>query len=85
MCHRQLKLVKHTECGHNSFVGDSLIDCRTDSCIHSAAHPPTCHSPPCTCRRYYEQPQRIITHLENVQNAHNDPHPVLIIPLSICT
>lgn len=55
MCHRLLNLVKHTECGHNTFLGDSLIDCRSAYCIHSTVHPSTCHSTskPCTCRRYY--------------------------------
>ncbi|KAI6039071.1 hypothetical protein EDC04DRAFT_2688928 [Pisolithus marmoratus] len=51
MCHRLLRFVRHTACGHNSFQGDSVIDCRSRECKISSHHPSPCN--PCTCRRYY--------------------------------
>ncbi|KAI6108980.1 hypothetical protein EV401DRAFT_2271863 [Pisolithus croceorrhizus] len=59
MCHRVLRFVKHTGCGHNSFQGDSVIDCRSRDCTISSHHPSPCNR--CTCRRYYGQPHRLIT------------------------
>ncbi|KAG2144962.1 hypothetical protein BD769DRAFT_1418989, partial [Suillus cothurnatus] len=63
MCYRQLRFAKNTACGHLTFQGDTYIDCLARDCILSASHPTTCGSPgrPCNCRRYYSQPQRLIT------------------------
>ncbi|KAG1753501.1 hypothetical protein EDB19DRAFT_833708 [Suillus lakei] len=63
MCHRQLRFTKNTACGHLSFQGDTYIDCCARDCMLSTSHPTTCGSPgrPCNCRRYYSQPQRLIT------------------------
>ncbi|KAI9566432.1 hypothetical protein HD554DRAFT_1111305 [Boletus coccyginus] len=63
MCHRRLKFVRHTACGHLTFLRESLVDCGSDTCTISSAHPPDCNSPqkPCSCRRYYGQPQRLVT------------------------
>ncbi|KAG2368558.1 hypothetical protein BDR07DRAFT_19059 [Suillus spraguei] len=64
MCYRQLRFIKNTACGHLTFQGDTYIDCLARDCILSTTHPSTCGSPgtpPCNCRRYYSQPQRLIT------------------------
>ncbi|KAJ3987332.1 hypothetical protein F5890DRAFT_1405499 [Lentinula detonsa] len=63
MCHRQLRFVKSTACGHLTFTGETNIDCRSRHCHLSTAHPSSCDSPraPCSCKRYYGQPQRIVT------------------------
>ncbi|KAG2111542.1 uncharacterized protein F5147DRAFT_90914 [Suillus discolor] len=63
MCYRQLRFTKNTACGHLTFQGDTYIDCLARDCILSTNHPTTCGSParPCNCRRYYSQPQRLIT------------------------
>ncbi|KAF8894612.1 hypothetical protein BD779DRAFT_852489 [Infundibulicybe gibba] len=62
MCHRKLRFIKSRVCGHLTFIGDMKVDCRSVSCYLSAAHPPSCGSTlsPCYCRRYFEQPERII-------------------------
>ncbi|KAL1947858.1 hypothetical protein VTO73DRAFT_13582 [Trametes versicolor] len=66
MCHRQLRLWKATKCGHLTFSGETNIDCASRDCYNSTAHPATCGAPgsgtQCRCRRYYTQPERIITH-----------------------
>ncbi|TFK88104.1 hypothetical protein K466DRAFT_585831 [Polyporus arcularius HHB13444] len=71
MCHRQLRLWKATQCGHLTFSGETSIDCGAPDCFHSSAHPPDCGAPGsgsvCNCRRYYTQPERILTHEENVK------------------
>ncbi|OAX44648.1 hypothetical protein K503DRAFT_678251 [Rhizopogon vinicolor AM-OR11-026] len=63
MCFRQLRFTKNLTCGHLSFEGDTYIDCLGEGCKLSRSHPTTCGSParPCNCRRYYGQPQRLIT------------------------
>ncbi|KAG1853729.1 hypothetical protein DFJ58DRAFT_391408 [Suillus subalutaceus] len=63
MCYRQLRFTKNTACGHLTFQGDTYIDCFTRDCKLSTSHPTTCGSQgrPCNCRRYYSQPQRLIT------------------------
>ncbi|KZT11353.1 uncharacterized protein LAESUDRAFT_671228 [Laetiporus sulphureus 93-53] len=64
MCHRQLRFYKSTQCGHLTFTGDTYIDCNSPNCRISSAHPATCGGPGtvCRCRRYYTQPERIVTH-----------------------
>ncbi|KAI0320108.1 hypothetical protein OF83DRAFT_1106632, partial [Amylostereum chailletii] len=59
MCHRQLRFSKSTTCGHLIFTGQSDIDCNQSDCYHSVAHSPSCR--PCTCRRFYTQPERTVT------------------------
>ncbi|KAG0707758.1 hypothetical protein DFH29DRAFT_596448 [Suillus ampliporus] len=63
MCYRELRFTKNTACGHLTFQGDTYIDCSARDCNLSTSHPSTCGSPvrPCNCRRYYGQPQRLIT------------------------
>lgn len=63
MCHRQLRFVKSTGCGHLTFTGETNIDCRSRHCYISSSHPSSCGSSqaPCHCRRYYGQPQRVVT------------------------
>ncbi|KAF8902145.1 hypothetical protein CPB84DRAFT_902476 [Gymnopilus junonius] len=59
MCHRQLRFVKSNDCGHLTLHGESVIDCQSNTCHLSGAHPRTCTSP--QCRRYYEKPERVVT------------------------
>ncbi|KAG2349906.1 hypothetical protein BDR05DRAFT_260524 [Suillus weaverae] len=63
MCHRQLRFTKNMACGHLTFQGDTYIDCFQRDCMLSTSHQTMCGSPgrPCNCRRYYSQPQRLIT------------------------
>ncbi|KAF9005646.1 hypothetical protein BDQ17DRAFT_1353522 [Cyathus striatus] len=63
MCHRQLRFVKSTECGHLTRTSETNVDCGSLQCFLSVAHPSNCGSPmiPCSCRRYYGQPERIVT------------------------
>lgn len=78
MCHRKLRFVKSNGCGHLTYTGDTTIDCNSRQCHMSASHPPNCGSPmsPCGCRRYYEQPERIVTHevgkFKNGSNFNNE-------------
>ncbi|KAJ7452415.1 hypothetical protein B0H11DRAFT_2073310 [Mycena galericulata] len=60
MCHRQLLFTKAIRCGHSTYSSEVLIDCQSRYCRLSTAHPPSC-SQRCTCRRYYGQPERLIT------------------------
>ncbi|THU91163.1 hypothetical protein K435DRAFT_780887 [Dendrothele bispora CBS 962.96] len=60
MCHRQLRFIRNSACGHLTYTGDTKVDCRARSCYLSSSHPPNC--PHCTCKRYYTQPERIVTH-----------------------
>ncbi|KAH9951245.1 hypothetical protein B0H21DRAFT_271585 [Amylocystis lapponica] len=63
MCHRQLRFIKMTGCGHLQFTGDTTLDCNRRDCFISSAHPPNCANGQtnCRCRRYYTQPERITT------------------------
>ncbi|KAI0062391.1 hypothetical protein BV25DRAFT_683804 [Artomyces pyxidatus] len=66
MCHRQLRFLSSTLCGHLIFSGETNIDCNDSHCHISRAHPADCGEPPrfqapCTCRRYYTQPERLVT------------------------
>jgi hypothetical protein len=59
MCRRQLRFTKSIACGHLTFTGDEIIDCRSDECHLSSAHLENCVTP--QCRRYYEKPERLVT------------------------
>ncbi|KAF9464698.1 hypothetical protein BDZ94DRAFT_1255699 [Collybia nuda] len=63
MCHRKLRFIKSTICGHLTYTGDTNIDCGSTQCYLSTSHPEECGSKntPCDCRRYYGQPERIVT------------------------
>lgn len=62
MCHRQLRFVKTTPCGHLTFIGDTNVDCGSSDCYNSTNHPSTCGTrAQCRCRRYFDKPERIIT------------------------
>ncbi|KAJ3759874.1 hypothetical protein EV361DRAFT_531350 [Lentinula raphanica] len=80
MCHRQLRFVKSTACGHLTFTGETNIDCRSRHCHLSTAHPPSCGSPraPCNCKRYYGQPQRIVTNEVGLQCPANNSRDLTI-------
>lgn len=80
MCHRQLKFIRSTGCGHLTFTGEVNIDCRSRHCYISSSHPANCGShAPCRCRRYYGQPQRIVTHEVRASYAKREqpPHEAL--------
>jgi len=60
MCHRQLRFIKSTGCGHLTRNGETTVDCQDRTCHLSRAHGTKCVTP--HCRRYYEQPERIISY-----------------------
>ncbi|KJA27220.1 hypothetical protein HYPSUDRAFT_35828 [Hypholoma sublateritium FD-334 SS-4] len=60
MCHRQLRFVKSTGCGHLTLTGEVVIDCGAQNCQISVSHPSNCTSS--ECHRYYERPERLTTH-----------------------
>ncbi|KAF9482748.1 hypothetical protein BDN70DRAFT_772267, partial [Pholiota conissans] len=60
MCHRQLRFVKSSACGHLTLTSETVIDCGALHCQYSSTHPAGCTST--QCRRYYEKPERIVTH-----------------------
>ncbi|KAH9946144.1 uncharacterized protein BXZ73DRAFT_95645 [Epithele typhae] len=62
MCHRELRLWKARQCGHLTCTADTNVDCGQSDCYNSAAHPPDCPPASCRCRRYFTQPERIVTH-----------------------
>ncbi|KAJ7449807.1 hypothetical protein FB451DRAFT_739113 [Mycena latifolia] len=74
MCHRQLLFTKALRCGHSIYSREVVVDCLSRHCRLSTAHPPTCQR--CTCRRYYGQPERLVTHeprfTHSVRNAHDE-------------
>ena len=59
MCHRQLRFTKSIACGHLTLNSENIIDCRSNGCHLSSAHPENCLTP--ECRRYYEKPERLTT------------------------
>lgn len=59
MCHRQLRFTKSIACGDLTFTGETIVDCGSNECQLSKAHLENCVAP--QCRRYYEQPERLIT------------------------
>ncbi|KAF9069623.1 hypothetical protein BDP27DRAFT_1165848, partial [Rhodocollybia butyracea] len=63
MCFRRLRFVRSTVCGHLTFTGETIVDCGSRICHISSMHPSSCGSSraPCNCKRYYDQPQRIVT------------------------
>lgn len=59
MCRRQLRFTKSSTCGHLTFNGQTIIDCRSEEChLSTSAHVGNCTS---QCRRYYEMPERLTT------------------------
>ncbi|KAF9792405.1 hypothetical protein BJ322DRAFT_1029048 [Thelephora terrestris] len=61
MCHRKLWFDKYTQCGHLVFTSSQDIDCGQTFCFNSTAHPATCVAPNCQCRRFFTQPERLIS------------------------
>ena len=61
MCRRQLRFTKSIACGHLTFTGENIVDCYSNECHLSSAHPQnsSCVTP--QCRRYYEKPERLTT------------------------
>jgi hypothetical protein len=59
MCRRQLRFTKSINCGHLTLTSEQMVDCRSNECHLSQAHPENCVTP--QCRRYYERPERFIT------------------------
>ncbi|KAJ7940642.1 hypothetical protein B0H13DRAFT_1939088 [Mycena leptocephala] len=60
MCHRQLFFTKALRCGHSIYSSEIMVDCQSRYCRLSTAHPRNCIQR-CTCRRYYGQPERLVT------------------------
>ncbi|KAJ7273710.1 hypothetical protein B0H12DRAFT_507490 [Mycena haematopus] len=67
MCHRQLFFTKALRCGHSTYSSEIMVDCQSRYCRLSSAHPRNC--PRCTCRRYYGQPERLVS--AEVRVAHS--------------
>ncbi|KAH7882869.1 hypothetical protein F5I97DRAFT_143859 [Phlebopus sp. FC_14] len=60
MCYREVQCRRHA-CGHEEPFGESKIDCQSDRCRYSSAHPRGCATCSSTCIQQLGMAQRVVT------------------------